>query len=298
MWVHLNGRLVPEDEARVSVFDRGFLYGDGIFESMRASGGVVFRQERHLQRLRRSAHAIGLDLAPVFPGLGAAVGGLLDANRLREARIRITVSRGAGRPGEYVEASGPATVVISAAPFEALDPELYRTGVRVAIPGRRQIPPETLDPAIKSTSRLGSVLARREARDRGAIEAVLLDAAGHLTEGTVSNFFLVVGSRLLTSPTPAGGLPGITREAVIERARAAGIEVSEVHLPADLLGEAQEAFLTNTSWEVLPVVQVDDRRIGQGIPGPITRSLLDAYRELLRQECGAMTRAGTEKPHP
>jgi branched-chain amino acid aminotransferase len=298
VWVHLNGRLVPEDEARVSVFDRGFLYGDGIFESMRAAGGVVFRQERHLQRLRRSADAIGLDLSPVSPGLGAAVGELLDANRLRDARIRITVSRGAGRPGEYVEASGPATVVISTVPFEALDPALYRVGVRVAIPGRRQVPPETLDPAIKSTSRLGSVLARREARDRGAVEAVLLDAAGHLTEGTVSNFFLVVEGRLLTSPTPAGGLPGITREAVIEMARAAGIEVSEEPLPADLLGEAQEAFLTNTSWEVLPVIQVDDRRIGEGIPGPVTLALLDSYRELLRQECGAMTRARTQEPHP
>ncbi len=298
MWVHLNGRLVPDDEARVSVFDRGFLYGDGIFESMRAVGGVVFRQERHLQRLRRSADAIDLDLSPVSSGLRSAVGELLDANRLRDARIRITVSRGSGRPGEYVEASGPATVVISAVSFESLDPALYRVGVRVAIPGRRQVPPEVLDPAIKSTSRLGSVLARREARDRGALEAVLLDAAGHLTEGTVSNFFLVVEGRLLTSPTPAGGLPGITREAVIERARAAGIEVSEESLPAGLLGKAREAFLTNTSWEVVPVVQVDDRRIGDGIPGPITRALLDSYRELLRQECGAVARAGTQEPHP
>jgi branched-chain amino acid aminotransferase len=189
-------------------------------------------------------------------------------------------------------------VVISAVWFEGIDPSLYRSGVRVVIPRRRQVPPETLDPAIKSTSRLGSVLARREARDRGAFEAVLLDAGGHLTEGTVSNFFLVVDGRLVTSPAPAGGLPGITREAVIERARAAGIEVSEERLPAGLLKEAQEAFLTNTSWEVLPVVQVDDRRIGEGIPGPVTRDLLASYRELLRQECGAATGAGRRESRP
>jgi branched-chain amino acid aminotransferase len=258
----------------------------------------VFRQERHLQRLGRSAAAIGLTPSRVSPGLGEAIGELLHANRLRDARVRITVSRGAGRPGEYVEASGPATVVISAAPFVGVDPALYASGVRVIVPRQRQVPPEAIDPAIKSTSRLGSVLARREARDRGAFEAVLLDAGDHLTEGTVSNFFVVVQGRLLTSPAPAGGLPGITREAVIERARAAGIDVSEEPLPVRVLGETQEAFLTNTSWEVLPVVRVDDRRIGAGIPGPVTRALLASYRRLVRQECGAVTAAGKPESHP
>ena len=298
VWIHLNGRLVGEDEARVSVFDRGFLYGDGVFESMRAVGGVVFRQDRHLERLLRSAEAIGLPLAPTSAGLPAAIRELLSANELQDARIRITVTRGAGRPGEYVEALGPATVVISGSAFEGLDESMYRSGVSAVIPRRRQTPPETLDPAIKSISRLGSVLARREARDRGGFEALLLDAGGHLTEGTVSNVFLVAKSRLLTSPAPAGGLPGITREAVIELARGAGIEVSEERLPASLVKECQEVFLTNTSWEVLPVVRMDDRPIGEGVPGPVTRDLLAAYRDLVRRECGVAASARREESRP
>ncbi|HKB07431.1 MAG TPA: aminotransferase class IV [Candidatus Polarisedimenticolia bacterium] len=296
MRIHLNGRLVEEDEARVSVFDRGFLYGDGVFESMRAVAGVVFRQDRHLERLMRSAEGIGLSLAPLSAGLPAAIRELLAANELRDARLRITVTRGDGRPGEYVEALGPPTVVISAAAFESLDESMYRSGVGATIPRRRQTPPEVLDPAIKSISRLGSVLARREARDRGGFEALLLDAGGHLTEGTVSNLFLVARDRLLTAPTPAGGLPGITRETVIELARAAGIEVSEERLPASLLRECQEAFLTNSSWEVLPVVRVDDQPIGEGIPGPVTRDLLAAYRDRVRLECVASAGAGVKGP--
>ena len=296
MRIHLNGRLVEEDEARVSVFDRGFLYGDGVFESMRAVDGVVFRQDRHLERLLRSAEGIGLSLATLSAGLPAAIRELLAANELRAARLRITVTRGAGRPGEYVEALGPPTVVISAAAFEGLDASMVRSGVGAVIPRRRQTPPEVLDPAIKSISRLASVLARREARDRGGFEALLLDAGGHLTEGTVSNLFLVARGRLLTAPTPAGGLPGITRGAVIELAGAAGIEVSEERLPASLLRECQEAFLTNTSWEVLPVVRVDDHPIGEGIPGPVTRDLLAAYRDLVRLECVASAGAGVKGP--
>lgn len=294
VWIHLNGRLVAEDEARVSVFDRGFLYGDGVFESMRAVGGGVFRLDRHLQRLRRSAEGIGLDL-PVRPsGLTAAVKGLLEANRLRDARIRVTVTRGAGRPGDYVEALGPPTVVISASEFAGLDPALHREGVAVVIPSRRQIPPESIDPRIKSISRLGSVLARREARDRGAFEAILLDGLGNLTEGTVSNLFLVEGGRLRTSAAPSEGLPGITREAVIEIARASPIEVAEEALPSRRLFAADEAFLTNTSWEVLPVVRADGRPIGGGVPGPVARELLARYRELLWRECAMAAASGLE----
>ena len=292
MWIHLNGRLVPEAEARVPVFDRGFLYGDGIFESLRAVGGVVFRSGRHLDRLLRSAEGIGLDLTGRRAALLSVLDEVLTANRLADARLRITVTRGAGQPGDYVGAAGPPTVVVSGAAYRGLEPELYRTGVPIVVPRRRQIPPEALDPAIKSISRLASVLARREARDRGAFESVLLDGEGHLTEGTVSNFFLVVRGRLLTSPAPEGGLPGITREAVVELARASGIEVSEERLPAARVAEAQEAFLTNTSWDVLPVVRADERPVGDGAPGPVTRLLLAAYRDLVRKECASPTAAG------
>jgi len=287
VWVHLNGELVEESGALLSVFDRGFLYGDGIFESMRAVAGVVFREGRHLDRLGRSAAGIGLPLPLAVSGFSAAIRDILDSNRLREARIRVTITRGEGRPGDYLEAHGPPSVVISATRFEGVDPALHRSGVRAAVARRRQIPPEALDPAVKSISRLTSVLARREAREVGAFEAILLDGEGRLTEGTVSNLFLVLGGGLMTSPAPAGGLPGITREAVVELARAASIRFSEEPLPAGLLDVADEIFLTNTTWEVLPVVQVGERTVGGGVPGPMTRQLLARYRELVRIECAS-----------
>jgi branched-chain amino acid aminotransferase len=284
--VHVNGRLLEEAEARVSVFDRGFLFGDGIFESMRAVSGTIFRLARHLDRLGNSAAIIGLALPAPLADIGGIVRDTVARNGLLDARVRVTVTRGPGRPGEYAEASGPSTIVVSASPFRGLDPEIHARGVEVAIPRRRQVPREALDPAIKSISRLVAVLARREARDRGAFEAILLDFEGNLAEGTASNLFLVQGGGLLTPPAPQEGLPGVTREAVIGLAREAGIAVAERRLPAGALAAADEVFLTNTSWEVLPVTRVDGRVVGQGRPGRMTVRLLDRYRDLVRRECG------------
>jgi branched-chain amino acid aminotransferase len=286
MWVHLDGRIVPEAEARVPVFDRGFLFGDGIFETLRAVRGRLFRSEQHLERLRRSARLADLEL-PVGPeALRAEIEALLRQSGLEEARLRITVTRGPGRPGDLAGGDGPATRVITVAPFVPLDARLVAGGVAIAIPERRQQPAAVLDPAIKATSRLHLVLARREARARGAFEAVLLDAAERLTEGTVSNLFLVRGGRLLTPAVPSSGLPGVTRQAVLEAARGAGIDAEEPPLPAAALLEAEEIFLTNTSWEVLPVTRVDGREAGGGRPGPITGRLHRLYRSLLATECG------------
>lgn len=286
MYAHVDGRVVPETEARVSVFDRGFLYGDGIFESMRAVAGTVFRFDRHYDRLRGAADRIGLDLPLDAPGLRDAVRDLLARNALREARIRVTLTRGPGRPGDYVGAAGPVTRVITTAPFAPLDPAVRATGVRIAVATGRQPPPEVLDPALKSTSRLHLVLARREASARGAFEAVLLDAGGHLAEGTASNIFLVRQGRLMTPPAPGVGLPGVTRETVLDLAREAGIDATEEPVPSAALFEADEAFLTNTSWEVLPVTRVEARPVGPGRPGPIAALLLERYRERVRKECG------------
>ena len=196
------------------------------------------------------------------------------------------MTRGPGRPGDYLGATGPPTVVVAALPFAGLPREAHHDGVEVSIVGRRQVPPAVLDPAIKSTSRLSSVLARREAHERGAFEALLLDARGHLTEGTASNAFVVAGGRLLTPACGDGCLQGVTREAVIELAHGAGIDVREERLPVSLLGRAQEIFLTNTSWEVLPVAGVDGRPVGSGRPGPMTADLLRLYRDLVARECG------------
>ena len=285
MLVHLNGRLVPERDAVVSVFDRGFLYGDGVFESMRAHSGRVFRLDRHLERLRRSADLVGFGRLPDDARLRAEIAEVLSANRLTEARLRLTVTRGPGIPGDYVESGGEPTRVLSAAPFTGLDPRRYEMGVEVEVAGRSAVPADCLDPAIKTTSRIASVLARRDAAARGAFEALLLDAEGRLTEGTVSNVFLAAGGRLLTPEAPSGALPGVTRAAVLEIARASGLPVAEMRVPRTLLASAEEVFLTNTTWEVLPVVKADGRPVGEGRPGAIARDLLARLRELVRREC-------------
>jgi branched-chain amino acid aminotransferase len=176
-------------------------------------------------------------------------------------------------------------VVATAAPFAGPDPALYETGVSMTISKRSAVPAAALDPAIKSISRLASVLARRDAQVDGAHEAVLLDARGHLTEGTASNLFVVENGRLATPRIPEGGLPGITRQTVLELARRAGIESGEETLPAARLPRVDEVFLTNTSWELLPVTRIDAQAVGTGRPGPVTRDLHARYRALIRLEC-------------
>jgi len=287
--VLINGRLIEESEARISAFDRGFLFGDGVFESMRAVGGVVFRIDRHLARLQRSASLVAIDaddLAGDALPLRRQVEELLRVNRLRDARVRVSLTRGPGRPGDYLHAPGPPTILISAAPFRGLDPALRSRGVKIAVATRQGVPGRTLDPAIKTISRLHMVLARREAAARGAHEAVFLDADGNLTEGTASNLFLVCGGVIRTAPVPSGALPGITREAILELARREAMTVSEATMPLSALTDADEAFLSNTSWEVLPVIAVDDRAIDGGRPGPVSRRLGELYARLLRDECG------------
>jgi branched-chain amino acid aminotransferase len=202
-----------------------------------------------------------------------------------DARLRLTVTRGRGRPGDYVKASGPPTVVGTAAPFTGLAPALYERGVSVTVSRRVAVPAAALDPSIKSISRLASVLARRDAVAAGAHEAILLDAQGRLTEGTASNLFVVKEGQLSTPPVPEGGLPGITRQTVLELARQADIPSREEALPATRLQRVDEVFLTNTSWELLPVVSIDGRAVGGGQPGPVTGRLLSRYRELIRKEC-------------
>ncbi len=268
------------------MFDRGFLFGDAVFESMRAYGGRVFRLGRHLDRLADSARLIALTSLPPADRLSAAVTRLLEANQLRDARVRLTVTRGPGRPGDYGGVDGAPTCVISAAPFAGLEARHYTDGVALTVASRRAIPAEALDPSIKSTSRLASVLTRREALARSAFEAVLLDASDHLTEGTASNLFLVRDRMLSTPASASSALPGVTRAAVLEAAAEAGIPAAEARLPVRALSESAEVFLTNSSWEVLPVTRVDDRAVGDGRPGPVTAELLRRYRALVARECG------------
>ncbi|MEE8174029.1 MAG: aminotransferase class IV [Dehalococcoidia bacterium] len=277
--VYLNGALVPRQEARISPFDRGFLYGYGIFETMRSYNGGVFRLDRHLARLRRSAERLALASELGAYDLEQAIYRTLEANNLADARIRLTVSAGPGERGLAPPAGGPITVLVFAEKL-VLPLRAYEQGIRAAITSVRR---NSLSPLsrIKATGFLDNLVAYSEAVALGADEAILLNEMGFIAEGSTSNIFLVAKGRLLTPSEASGILPGVTREAVLEVARALGIEAVEGGIPlADLL-RAEEAFLTSSVREVLPVTSIDGRPVGRGRPGPVTKKLMAAYRHLV-----------------
>ena len=287
--VWIDGRPVAADEARVPVFDRGFLYGDSVYEVTRAFSGVAFALGDHLDRLERSAAAI-LMRTPPRAHIEKAVVDTIVASKLDDAYVRIVVTRGAGEIAlDPAAADEPRLIVIVRAP-KPPPPEAYRDGVEVAIVGRTRfapgVPTSTVDPQVKSGNYLGSVLAVAEAKKRGAYEAILCDNVGRLTEGSSSNFFIVAGGRVATPPLSVGLLEGITRKEVVQLCEGAGIGVGEQALwPIDLM-RADEAFLTSSVRGVVPVVRVDGQPLGDGRPGPITHKVLALYEALVREATG------------
>jgi len=283
----LNGELVPEEEAQVSVFDRGFLYGDGVFETLRVYNGTAFRSQTHWDRLRRSASLIRLDIPFTEREYIDRLERIISANGLIEAVARVTVSRGVGPRRFTIKYEQSPTVLLSARPFDGYPEELYRDGAKIVIAATRRTNPDAVDPAAKSANYLNSVLARADAEDAGAFEAVMLNAEGFLTEGSTTNLFIVRGDELLTPSLECGVLPGITRATVLEIAPQLGIKTTEAMLrPEDML-QADELFITNSTAEIMPVVAVENESIGDGTPGKVTLELHRAYRELVDEECCA-----------
>ncbi len=286
-WVWLNGAVVSGPEARVSVFDHGFLYGDGVFETARSWRGRVFRWVRHRERLGRSLTAARMELPFPLSDLDAAIESCLEANGLRDARIRLTITRGQGGPGLEAVGDPPSpTVVVAASPWRPLPEEKYRNGVSAIVPRIRQTGRGSLDPALKSISRVHLVLARLEATQKGAHEAILLADDGVVTEGTVSNVFLVRDGVIRTPSLESGILEGVTREAVLELARSRARGVEEGRLARPDLAAAEEIFLTNTSWGVLPVTRLDGSPVGDGRAGPAAAELGGRLADLVDSECG------------
>ncbi len=282
--VWIGGRVVDAAQASVPVFDRGFLYGDSVYEVLRAFGGRPFGMREHLDRLQRSAEQLELGLPPRAE-IERAIADTLAAAAEPDAYVRIVVTRGAGEIGlDPALADAPRLVIIcKAARLPA--PELYRDGVEVAIVGRSRSSPAApgahVDPSVKSGNYLVSVLAAAEAHRRGAYESILCDSVGRITEGGSSNFFVVRGGRLGTPPLSVGLLEGITRMKVIDVCRQNGLHVDEVPLwPVDLRS-ADEALITSSVRGILPVVRVDGHPIGNGKPGPITRRVMSLYDALL-----------------
>ncbi len=286
--VYLNGSLVPRSRARVSVFDHGFLYGYGLFETMRAYHGKIFLLERHLERLLDSAALIGLETGLSGINLGQACVDALRANSLQDARLRLAVSRGeaASLPGPGSNAA--PTVLVTATGYSAMSAQRYREGFKAGVPSLRRYSQSPLS-KLKSANYLTSVLAKTEAEKAGLDESLLLNEHGFITEGSVSNVFFATRSALVTPPVGSGLLPGITRGVVMELAAAGQIKVIESEVRLEDLRYFDEAFLTNSVMEIMPLIEVRGGAgemipVGPGRPGKITGKLMAAYRAMVEKE--------------
>jgi branched-chain amino acid aminotransferase len=284
--VFLNDRLVPEDEARVSVFDHGLLYGDGVFEGLRSYAGRVFRLDAHLDRLYASARAIRLTIPLGKEAVAQAVLDTLAANDLVDGYVRLVVTRGAGGLGLDPNKTSHPQVIVIADQISLYPREYYERGLRIVTAATQRTHSAALSPRIKSLNYLNNIMAKLEGLQAGCVEALMLNHKGEVAECTGDNIFVVRGSgagpRLLTPPPDAGILEGITRGAVMDLAHAAGIDCREQTLVRHDLYTADECFLTGTAAEVIPVVEIDGRPIGDGVPGPITARLIDAFHALVR----------------
>ena len=278
MWVYLNDKFVPQEEAVVSVFDHGFLYGDGVYETLRAYRGRVFHLVEHLARLERSASRIQLHLPVGREQLAGLVRESLKRNQLSDSYLRITVSRGAGEIGLDPALCKTPTLAIIAKPFQPYPESIYAQGVSVIVAKTRRNLPEALPPQVKSLNFLNNILAKMEANAAGMHEALMLNHREEVTEGTTSNVFVVQKGRVRTPTVECGILEGITRGVVLQLASELGIPPEETRLSVDDLLRAEECFLTNTTQEVLPVTRVNDTMIGNGQPGEITRRLHASFR--------------------
>src|ERR1017187_61158 len=283
MKIYLDGKYCGERDAKVSVFDHGLLYGDGIFEGIRAYNGRVFKLKEHIDRLFCSAKSILLKLPMTHKEIMAAVVETCRRNRIRDGYIRLVVTRGIGTLGLNPNRCKNPSVIIIAGKMQLYPPELYQRGMDiVTVPTTRNLH-SALNPAIKSLNYLNNILAKIEANNAGCEEAVMLDAEGFVAECTGDNIFIVKEGQLLTPPLAAGALYGITLRVVMELATTAGLKVSESDLTRYDLFNADECFLTGPAPELMPVVKIDGRVIGGVPPGPLMGSLITQYHALSKR---------------
>jgi branched-chain amino acid aminotransferase len=280
--IFINGEFHDRENAKISVYDHGLLYGDGVFEGIRSYGGNVFRMDEHLNRLWDSAKAIWLEIPMSKEEVSAAIYEALDLNGLTDGYVRLIVTRGAGTLGLDPNKTSDPQVIIIADKISLYPEELYRDGLEIVTASTVRTSPAALSPRIKSLNYLNNIMAKLEGLQAGCLEALMLNHKGEVAECTADNIFLVKNKVLSTPPNDAGILAGVTRRAVIELARDAGYEVREEALTRHDVYVADEFFLTGTAAEVMPVVQVDNRAIGDGTPGPVTRDLKDRFHHLVR----------------
>jgi branched-chain amino acid aminotransferase len=282
MKVYIDGQFYDEKNAKISVFDHGLLYGDGIFEGIRAYHGRVFKLKEHIERLYYSAKAILLTIPMSPEEISKAVVDSCRRNQIRDGYIRLVVTRGVGTLGLNPNKCKRPSVIVIADKIQLYPAEYYDRGLEIiTVPTVRNLH-SALNPAIKSLNYLNNILAKIEANNGGCEEAIMLNAEGFVSECTGDNIFIAKGNQLLTPPLSAGALYGITRGVVMELAREAGMNVAEPNLTRYDLFNADECFLTGTGAELIPVVKIDGRVIGSGKPGPVTRSLVQKYHALTK----------------
>lgn len=281
MKIYIDGKLVDKEDAKVSVFDHGVLYGDGIFEGIRAYNGRVFRLNDHLKRLEESANAILLKLPMPIKEIEQAILETIRANKLKDAYIRLVVTRGVGDLGlDMRKCKFGATLFIIADRIELYPEEFYEKGLTVITSTIRQKGLDQVTPGVKSLNYLANILARAEATAAGAQEAILLNATGHVSECSGDNIFFIKDGKIFTPPTSAGILVGVTRNVVMELCeKKLGVKVIERNFPRYDLYSADEVFLTGTGAEVIAAVKIDGRIIGKGVCGPTTKQLIGHFRD-------------------
>ena len=280
--VYINGKLFDKADAKISVYDHGLLYGDGVFEGIRSYSGRVFRLKEHVERLYESARAIHLQIPMSQTDMAGAVEETLAVNKLVDAYIRLIVTRGGGSLGLDPRKTTDPQIIVITDSISLYPPEFYEHGLKIVTAGTMRNHPAALNPRIKSLNYLNSILAKIEATNSGCFEALMLNHQGHVAECTGDNIFLVKKGELHTPSIDAGILEGITRAAIIDLAQTAGLRVVERTIDRHDVYNADECFLTGTAAEVIPVVECDARPIGLGKPGPITRDLRQRFHRLVR----------------
>ncbi|MFQ6132287.1 MAG: branched-chain-amino-acid transaminase [Armatimonadota bacterium] len=282
--VYIDGQFHPKEEAKISVFDHGLLYGDGVFEGIRAYDGRIFRLEAHLDRLWDSADSIGLELPVSRREITEALKATLRHNGLRDAYVRLVVTRGIGDLGlDPRRCSEPSLIIITDA-IQMFGRELYETGVALVLASMRRSARDGVNPSVKCLNYLGSIVAKIEANRAGATEALMLNTDDYVAECTAENIFFVKDGGLVTPPGDAGILRGVTRQVVLECAERLGLPAAERLFKPDELCNADECFITGTAAEVVPVATVDGQAIGDGVPGPVTDRLSRAFRQVTQSE--------------
>lgn len=280
-WIFLGGQFVKKEDAVISVYDHGFLYGDGVFEGIRVYNGNIFRLDAHLKRLYESAQSIMLKIPYTHEEMTQLIVETIRKNQLESAYIRLVVSRGKGNLGLDPSSCSNPNVIIIAEELTMFPKEFYENGIKIASVASRRNRPDVLSPQIKSLNYLNNILVKLEANQIGVQEALMLNDQGYVTEGSADNIFIVKNGVIYTPPVYLGALEGITRNAIIDVARAKGFEVRETPFTRHDVYVADEVFLTGTAVEVIAVIEVDRRVIKDGKPGEITKQLLEEFRRIV-----------------